>query len=176
MRDAIFRVAIAVSIHHPQYCTAGNKHTSIEPPNTLSMASEEEPGIGPTGVDDRLRHLVDTAVAVVDKNARKQMPPQQRASNTPLSIEDIHKASPLEAEAETSILKAVEEREDRTKAGSHLFDKIPPYAVELFRKASQDAPEDPEDNERIWASHKHINTGGMHHMREHLRDNHEPVD
>lgn len=82
-------------------------------------------------------------------------PLQQRkeepvVSDKVLSVQDLHAAGPLEAEAETSILKAIEERgEDPSTIGNNILTGVPASAAESFRVRKEARTMSPPGHRRI---------------------------
>lgn len=108
-------------------------------------------------------NVLDTAVAV-DGPSPKGATLESLSQNEILSLADLHTNSPLEAEAETSILRAIEEREDDPFVmGKSIFERIPESFTDSFRMAPSTESDILSRNNRsstvTQRGHRRINTG-----------------
>lgn len=108
----------------------------------VSALTEISPEVSPTLVAGGHNRKISWDAGVLDSPPSDECLPSQvwpkprkTDPNKVLSVADLSADSPLEAEAETSILKAIEDREENepNALGSNLFTAIPENAEETFR-------------------------------------------
>lgn len=149
-RDPIGRPPLPQNLESPQQQRDDNAMNRPQMINrdqsggtAISAITENSPEQSPTRrVHNRKASpsLLDTAVAVEGLPTPAFPKLEPVLSDKVLSVADLHSASPLEAEAETSILKAIEDKEDDPSTiGRGLFDAIPENATASYRVQSPSA-------------------------------------
>jgi hypothetical protein len=91
----------------------------------------------------------DLLQPVLNKNADS---PPKHVLDKAITVADLHDANPLESEAETSLMRAIEQRAEEDKhrgntTGNRLFAHIPDEGIDVLQADSQDSQETKHNRE-----------------------------